>query len=57
MPGQGHALRHAGLIVSEKNGTSVVYSLNTSAIEQTLAKVMDLLDVGGNSKKTKRAKS
>jgi DNA-binding transcriptional ArsR family regulator len=55
----GHfgALRHAGLIVSEKNGTSVVYSLNTSAIEQTLAKVMDLLDVGGSSKKTKRAKS
>ncbi|MEX0979399.1 MAG: autorepressor SdpR family transcription factor [Pirellulales bacterium] len=56
LSGHFSALKQAGLIVSEKNGTSVVYSLNTSAIEQTLAKVMDLLDVGGNSKKTKRAR-
>lgn len=44
----GHftALKHAGLIVAEKNGTSIVYSLNVSVVEQTLAAVMELLDVG-----------
>lgn len=46
----GHfaALRHAGLIVAEKTGTSIVYSLNLSVVEQTLSTVMDLLDVGGS---------
>ena len=44
LSGHFNVLRQAGLIVSEKNGTSVVYSLNTSAIEQTLAAVLELLD-------------
>ena len=42
-------LKHAGLIVAEKNGTTVVYSLNVSAVEQALAAVMNLLAVGKGS--------
>jgi ArsR family transcriptional regulator, arsenate/arsenite/antimonite-responsive transcriptional repressor len=49
LSGHFNVLKHAGLIVSEKNGTTVVYSLNVSAVEQTLAAVMNLLAVGKNS--------
>ena len=35
-------LRHAGLIVSERRGTSIVYSLNVSAFEEALGVVLDL---------------
>ena len=52
----GHfgVLKHAGLIVAEKNGTRVVYSLNVSAVEQVLASILSLLDVGRESKKRVR---
>ncbi len=52
----GHfaALRHAGLIVAEKTGTRIVYSLNVSVVEQTLAAVLDVLDVGGANAKRKQ---
>jgi DNA-binding transcriptional ArsR family regulator len=52
----GHfgVLKHAGLIVAEKNGTRVVYSLNVSAVEQVLASILSLLDVGRESKKKVR---
>jgi len=53
LSGHFNILKHAGLIVAEKNGTSVVYSLNVSVVEQTLAAVMELFDVG---KQTKRGK-
>jgi DNA-binding transcriptional ArsR family regulator len=56
LSGHFSALKHAGLIVSEKTGTTIVYSLNVSAVEQTLAAVMNLLDVGRNSKPPKRNK-
>ena len=51
----GHftVLRHSGLIVSERRGTTVVYSLNVSAVEQAMAAVMDLLE-SGRRKKEKR---
>jgi ArsR family transcriptional regulator, arsenate/arsenite/antimonite-responsive transcriptional repressor len=44
----GHftVLRHAGLIVPEKRGTSIVYSLNVSAVEEAVAGVMESLGVG-----------
>jgi ArsR family transcriptional regulator, arsenate/arsenite/antimonite-responsive transcriptional repressor len=44
----GHftVLRHAGLIVSEKHGTSIVYSLNVSVVEEATAGVMEALGVG-----------
>ena len=53
----GHfgVLKHAGLIVAEKNGTRIVYSLNVSALEQVLASVLGLLDGGRKSKKTVRS--
>jgi ArsR family transcriptional regulator len=53
LSGHFNILKHAGLVVTEKNGTSVVYSLNASVVEQTLAAVMELFDVG---KPTKRGK-
>lgn len=49
LSGHFNVLKHAGLIVAEKNGTTVVYSLNVSAVEQALAAVMSLLDVGKRS--------
>ncbi len=44
----GHftVLRHAGLIVAEKRGTSIVYSLNVSAVEEAIAGVMETLGTG-----------
>jgi DNA-binding transcriptional ArsR family regulator len=48
----GHftVLRHAGLIVSEKRGTTVRYSLNVSALEEAIEMVMAALHVGGRQK-------
>ena len=54
LSGHFNILKNAGLIVAEKNGTSIVYSLNLSVVEQTLAAVLELFDVG---KQTKRGKS
>ena len=39
-------LREAGLVVSERHGTSIRYSLHLAAVEEALAGVMDLLGVG-----------
>ena len=49
LSGHFNVLKHAGLIVSEKNGTTVVYSLNASAVEQAMTAVMDLFGVGQNT--------
>jgi ArsR family transcriptional regulator, arsenate/arsenite/antimonite-responsive transcriptional repressor len=54
LSGHFNVLRHAGLIVAEKNGTSIVYSLNVSAVEQALGAMLEVLDVG---KKSQRSKS
>jgi ArsR family transcriptional regulator len=53
LSGHFNILKNAGLLVAEKNGTSIVYSLNVSVVEQTLAAVMELFDVG----KAKKGKS
>jgi ArsR family transcriptional regulator, repressor of sdpIR and other operons len=53
LSGHFNILKNAGLIVAEKNGTSIVYSLNLSVVEQTMSAVMDLFDVGKASKKGK----
>ena len=52
----GHftVLKHAGLIVAEKSGTTITYSLNLSAVESLLGSVMDLL--GTTSKPIKNSK-
>lgn len=46
LSGHFSVLKHAGLIVAEKNGTSIAYSINVSAVEEALAAVLNLLDVG-----------
>lgn len=46
LSGHFNVLRYAGLIVSERHGTKVVYSLNVSALEEGLATIMELFGVG-----------
>jgi DNA-binding transcriptional ArsR family regulator len=53
LSGHFNILKNAGLIVPEKNGTSITYSLNVSVVEQTMAAVMDLFDIGKPPKRTK----
>lgn len=50
LSGHFNVLKHAGLIVAEKNGTSIVYSLNLSIVEETIATMMDIFDVGVGKK-------
>jgi ArsR family transcriptional regulator len=44
LSGHFNVLRHARLIVSEKRGTTILYSLNLSAFEEAMAAVLDLLE-------------
>lgn len=53
LSGHFSILKNAGLIVAEKNGTSITYSLNLSVVEQTIGAVMDLFDVGKPPRRTK----
>jgi len=51
LSGHFNVLKHAGLIVSERTGTSIVYSLNLAAYEEAIAGVMSLLGVGRKEKR------
>lgn len=53
LSGHFNILKNAGLIVAEKNGTSIVYSLNVSVVEQAMSAMLDLLDVGKAARKGK----
>lgn len=53
LSGHFNVLRHAGLIVPERRGTSIVYSLNASAFEDALATVLELLHAGEVRKERK----
>jgi ArsR family transcriptional regulator len=46
LSGHFNVLKYAGLIQEEKRGSSVVYSLNLSVVEEALAAIMDLLGSG-----------
>ena len=50
LSGHFNVLKHAGLIVQERRRTTIVYSLNTSALEATLAGVMEILGAGSDGK-------
>ncbi len=50
LSGHFNVLKHAGLVVQERRRTSIVYSLNTSSIEEALAGIMELLRTGGDGK-------
>ncbi len=53
LSGHFNVLKNAELIVAERSGTTITYSLNLSAVEQTVAAVLDLFDVGKNGKRKK----
>jgi hypothetical protein len=44
-------LKQAGLIVAERQGTRIVYSLNLSAFEEALSATLDLFGVGKDGRK------
>jgi ArsR family transcriptional regulator, arsenate/arsenite/antimonite-responsive transcriptional repressor len=43
LSGHFNVLRHAGLVVSERRGTRIVYSLNLSVFEEAMSGVLELL--------------
>jgi DNA-binding transcriptional ArsR family regulator len=53
LSGHFNVLRSARLVVSEKRGTTIVYSLNVSAVEQALVALMDLAGSAGRRKEMK----
>lgn len=50
LSGHFNVLKHAGLIVAERQGTVIRYSLSVSAFEEGLAAVMELLRSGASRK-------
>jgi DNA-binding transcriptional ArsR family regulator len=52
-----NALRQAGLIVSERQGQRIVYSLHQSVVEEAVEAMLRLLRVGGPSSSEKRGDS
>ena len=52
LSGHFNVLKHAGLVVVERHGTRIVYSLNLSAFEEALTAMMRI-----TSRRTKGAKS
>lgn len=53
LSGHFNVLKHAGLILADKQGTTITYSLNVSAFEDALAGVMELFQVGRKPPKGK----
>ena len=53
LSGHFNVLKHAGLIVAEKSGTVITYSLSLSAVESLLGSVLDLLGSPDEKKNTK----
>jgi ArsR family transcriptional regulator, arsenate/arsenite/antimonite-responsive transcriptional repressor len=51
LSGHFNVLKHAGLIVTERQGATIVYSLDSSAFEEAVATVMDLFGVGSERSK------
>ena len=47
LSGHFNVLKDAGLIVAERQGTTIVYSANVSALEEALSMVMALLGKRG----------
>ncbi|MCH9656960.1 MAG: autorepressor SdpR family transcription factor [Planctomycetes bacterium] len=54
LSGHFKTLKHSGLIVSERSGTTIVYSLNVSAFEGMLAAVMELFAMDEEPKESKK---
>jgi DNA-binding transcriptional ArsR family regulator len=54
LSGHFNVLKHAGLIVVERQGTRLVYSLNVSAAEEALGAFMDMVREGPAPDDSKR---
>jgi ArsR family transcriptional regulator len=54
----GHfaVLREAGLVTPEKTGTTIIYRLNVSVLEEALMALMDAFKFGGAPPRTASAK-
>lgn len=54
----GHfaVLRHAGLIVAERRGTTIIYSLSIGAVEELAAAVMSVLGTGNAGERAGRSR-
>ena len=50
LSGHFKVLMQAGLIVQERRRTSIIYSVNTSALEEALAGLMALMRTRGDGK-------
>ena len=46
LSGHFKTLKYAGLVVTERQGTKIVYSLNTSAVDDIAAAVMEIVGAG-----------
>lgn len=53
LSGHLNVLKDAGLVVTERQGTTIMYSLNVAVYEELLATVMNLLGVGAHEKNAK----
>ena len=54
LSGHFNVLKHAGLIVADKRGTTILYSLNVSVAEEAVAAFMEVFGVGENRREKKR---
>jgi DNA-binding transcriptional ArsR family regulator len=54
MSGHFAVLREAGLVASERTGTSITYRLNVSVLEEALAGFAELLGIGSQRARTAR---
>jgi len=52
LSGHFRVLKHAGLIVADKRGTTIVYSLSLSAFEESLAAVLEYFRVNRPSEES-----
>lgn len=50
LSGHLNVLKEANLVVTERNGTTIVYSLNVGVYEEMLGAVMELLGTGAEEK-------
>lgn len=54
LSGHFNVLKQAGLIVAERRATTIVYSLNLSAVEEVLSALMEMFRTGVDGKEKRR---
>jgi DNA-binding transcriptional ArsR family regulator len=50
LSGHFNVLKHADLVIADRRGTTILYSLNLSAFEEAVAGVMGALGVGNGER-------